>query len=834
MKKIVKLWFKNIKNSLSQFIAVIVIIFFGVAFLSGFLASNPNIKKSMNDYLKNADTWDIKVSSPLGYKNEDIEKIKKISGVKGVRYGREIDLWVEDREKNKAEARIFFYDADGYNKTELIEGRMAKSDGECVVEIASPYGSKLKIGEEIKVKGRSEKIYKIVGKVISPNFTSAHGEVTQLGIGKAYLGVHLAESQRKHLVESLSVREKIIKKSNGFGQYNILHVQIEKSRMSIFSEKYSDKVHRIKGRIEKIGEASLRKVENNLGNSFNSNKISWNVSSLEDGIGISNFKTDIKKIESIAKVFPVFFFLVAFLVVTTTMTRMIDDHRKEMGILRCLGYSKGSIFTFYLTYGLFAGIIGIIAGIPVGFSLFPKFIIKAYASTYNLISEKTVFFWDIAVIVSVVAIIVIFITVTVVVRKTLHEIPARLLLQKTPEAGKRILLERIGFVWKRLKFSRKVTFRNIFRYKKRFIMTVFGVAGCMALLIAAFGLRDSIKNILDIQYKQISRYDVTAVTADGTWKKQNHDQYEDLPLHMKKANVTTKTKNYVDSGDDVLTLNVVDSTKDIEKYIVFKDGETKKRMQLDDKGIFLSKKIAEIFNVKKGDFIKLDIGNKEKQFKVSGIFEYYTGHQGFMTKKYYRKISGKTLANNSAFIKIKEKVYDGLSINERRQATQNIVEDIKKIDGVSYVSSLDDIKESFSKSVNNINGIIAVLSICAGLLTFIILYCMSNINVLERQKELSTIKVLGLYRQEIRGYIFREINIISAIGIIFGIPLGFWLHKFVIKKIENGGVMFVRNFSNTTYVYAILITVSFVILTNLVMARKINKIDMVSAMKAND
>mgnify|MGYP000907223571 CR=1 FL=1 len=214
MKKIVKLWFKNIKNSLSQFIAVIVIIFFGVAFLSGFLASNPNIKKSMNDYLKNADTWDIKVSSPLGYKNEDIEKIKKISGVKGVRYGREIDLWVEDREKNKAEARIFFYDADGYNKTELIEGRMAKSDGECVVEIASPYGSKLKIGEEIKVKGRSEKIYKIVGKVISPNFTSAHGEVTQLGIGKAYLGVHLAESQRKHLVESLSVREKIIKKSN--------------------------------------------------------------------------------------------------------------------------------------------------------------------------------------------------------------------------------------------------------------------------------------------------------------------------------------------------------------------------------------------------------------------------------------------------------------------------------------------------------------------------------------------------------------------------------------------------------------------------------------------
>ena len=147
---------------------------------------------------------------------------------------------------------------------------------------------------------------------------------------------------------------------------------------------------------------------------------------------------------------------------------------------------------------------------------------------------------------------------------------------------------------------------------------------------------------------------------------------------------------------------------------------------------------------------------------------------------------------------------------------------------------MDDIKESFSKSVNNINGIIAVLSICAGLLTFIILYCMSNINVLERQKELSTIKVLGFYRQEIRGYIFREINIISAIGIIFGIPLGFWLHKFVIRKIENGGVMFVRNFSNTTYVYAILITVSFVILTNLVMARKINKIDMVSAMKAND
>lgn len=547
----------------------------------------------------------------------------------------------------------------------------------------------------------------------------------------------------------------------------------------------------------------------------------WIINTRLDSNGVSGFENDVEKVGAIAKIFPVFFFLVAALVVLTTMTRMIEEERMQVGTLKSLGYPNSIIRNYYLKYGFFATVIGSVFGLAVGFNLFPRVISNAYRMMYNTPPVKTEFIWELAGGIVLVTLICIMSTIFIASRGELKEKPASLMQPKAPAAGKRILLERVTPLWRRLKFTRKVALRNLFRYKKRFLMTIIGVAGCFALLITGFGVRDSIGDIVGIQYGEIFKYDITVSVDRDKWTPADKLDKEGFFAEEK---ITVKTSQ----GKEEAVVDVPESESTLKQFVDLRTREGHKEIKLSDEGIVLSEKLCEELEINIGDTVEVTLGDdKSTDVTVTGICENYVMNRGFMTANGYEEYFGESPEYNTLFATFKD--YD-----EKTQSADDIVEEVMAKDDVQYALATETIRDNFSDSVKNIDYIVMVLILSAGALSVIVLYNLTNINICERKKELATIKVLGFYEREVSAYIFREINLLAFIGIIIGIPAGIALHTFVIKTAEVGGMMFGRDIYWRSYVFAVIITVLFTALVNLIMRRSIRKIDMVESMKAND
>ena len=525
---------------------------------------------------------------------------------------------------------------------------------------------------------------------------------------------------------------------------------------------------------------------------------------------------------AIARIFPVFFFLVAALVVLTTMTRMIEEERGRVGTLKSLGYTNGVIRNYYLVYGFVASLIGSAVGMSLGFVIFPKVISNAYAMMYNIPEVTTKFIWPMALAIGAVTIAVILFTIYFSCRGELKEKPASLLQPKAPEAGKRILMEKITPIWSRLKFTRKVTLRNLFRYKKRFLMTIIGMAGCFALLLTGFGIRDSINDIVGIQYGEIFKYDMTISVDKDKWKPSK-DIYE------KQGFFAEENAEVAFNGDkETFTLTVPENQKALSDFVDIRTRTGHEALELKSGEVVLSEKMCEVLDVKTGDTVTVTLDSgEEKEMKVSGICENYVGSVGFVNADTYEDAFGKAPDYSTLYVDIKDKVAES-------EDTDSIVRDVMNEPDVEYVLATDTISQNFNDSVKNIDYIVMVLIISAGGLSIIVLYNLTNVNVSERKKELATIKVLGFYEREVSSYIFREINILAVLGMICGLPLGVALHRFVIKTAEVGGMMFGRNIYLLSYILSFVIMGIFTFLVNLIMRRSIRKIDMVESMKAND
>lgn len=548
----------------------------------------------------------------------------------------------------------------------------------------------------------------------------------------------------------------------------------------------------------------------------------WYISGRLDAQGISSYESDTDKVAAIARIFPVFFFLVAALVVLTTMTRMIEEERGRVGTLKSLGYTNGVIRNYYLVYGFVASLIGSAVGMSVGFVVFPKVLAGAYAMMYNVPPVTTRFIWPMAIVIAAVTIGVILLTIYFSCRGELKEKPASLLQPKAPEAGKRILMERITPIWSRLKFTRKVTLRNLFRYKKRFLMTIIGMTGCFALLLTGFGIRDSINDIVGIQYGEIFKYDMTISVDKDKWKPSK-DIYE------KQGFFAEENAEVAFNGDkETFTLTVPESQKALSDFIDIRTRTGHEALELKSGEVVLSEKMCEVLDVKTGDTVTVTLDSgEEKEMKVSGICENYVGSVGFVNADTYEDAFGKAPDYSTLYVDIKDKV-------EESEDTDSLVRDVMNEPDVEYVLATDTISQNFNDSVKNIDYIVMVLIISAGGLSIIVLYNLTNVNVSERKKELATIKVLGFYEREVSSYIFREINILAVLGMICGLPLGLALHRFVIKTAEVGGMMFGRNIYLLSYILSFVIMGIFTFLVNLIMRRSIRKIDMVESMKAND
>lgn len=565
---------------------------------------------------------------------------------------------------------------------------------------------------------------------------------------------------------------------------------------------------------------------------------SWLVMDRTKNQGVQSYSSDADRIDGIAKVFPLIFFLVAALVALTTMTRMVDEERINIGTYKALGYSRNKIASKYLIYAGIASSIGAILGILALGIVLPNIIMFAYSIMYY-VPSITFMPFDIGIVVlsffAGVGITLLATEASVVA--SVHETPASLMRPKVDKAGTRIFFERFTPLWKHFSFSRKVTMRNIFRYKKRFFMTVIGIAGCTGLLLTGFGLSDSINDIIDKQFGNTILYNVI-VNEDSDASESQVSNLDDMLKNSSGVEIAEKAYEEsvlaVEEGtsDVHSTLIVPRNPASFESVWNLRDRKTKETIKIPDEGVIINEKLANMLGKHIGDEITIsvsdDMGNATNQrhsYKISAIFENYVSHYVLMSESSYKQLyPDVSLKYTTDLIKL------GGDQNERA----DFEEVIRTSGAVKTITDNEDVISTYKKALSSVNMIVVVLVVCAGLLAFVVLFNLININITERKREIATLMVLGFNRREVEIYVYREILILSIIGIMAGLVFGFFLEGFVVTSAEVDYVMFGREIHILSYVYASVITLLFVLLVMFVMRKKFDNVDMVESLKSNE
>lgn len=544
-------------------------------------------------------------------------------------------------------------------------------------------------------------------------------------------------------------------------------------------------------------------------------------------VGYVCLKNDSGVVKGIANVFPVFFFLVAALICMTTMNRMVEEQRTQIGVLKALGFSEGKIMGKYLFYSGSAAISGTLIGYVLGIHFFPLVIITAYGIVYKMGGIYYVSDLPLALVSLTVAVFCSVGTTWLSCHKELKEVAADLMRPKAPKAGKRVFLEHVPFIWKRLKFLQKVSVRNIVRYKKRFFMMVIGISGCTALLVMGFGVRDSVVAVADQQYEEIQLYDIGVTLKDG--KMPGEADLKSLDSVLEKENAAgmyamEKTIDLVtDKGTKSIHMVAVENPDEVGDFISL---HTKKQEPIDypkEGEAVLSKKVAETYAVKKGDTILLrDSDNNEMHLKVTGICENHIYNYVYIAPESYEKQIGDVVFKN-----VYVRLPDASDIHEVSAA-------LMKADGVTAVTVNSDMLSRISQMMSCMNYIVIIIIICAGALAFIVLYNLNNINITERVREIATIKVLGFYPKETASYVFRENMVLTAIGCGLGLILGKWFHRFVMGEIQIDMVSFNVQINAVSYLFSVLLTMGFAWIVNCMMTGKLERINMAESLKSID
>jgi putative ABC transport system permease protein len=556
--------------------------------------------------------------------------------------------------------------------------------------------------------------------------------------------------------------------------------------------------------------------------------VKWYVLGRSQNYGYVDYGNAADRMDAISQIFPIIFVLVAILICLTSMSRMVEEQRMYMGTVKSLGYKKSSIAVKFLLYAILASVLGGSIGLAVGFSFFPPLINNAYSVLYSL--PKLILLFDVpfAAFSLTVGILVTTLSALIVSFGELSSNAATLMRPRAPKAGKIILLERITLIWKRMKFTQKVTARNLFRYKSRFFMTVIGVGGCTALLLVGFGLNDAITTIGSKQYGEIYTYQLTVNYKDNIAAEQIQNIKDKLQTQSEFSSMQSLFEKNIDIGYKAVgrTCNLVvpEDRSKITNFITLRDRTTHSKIPLTDDGVVLTEKLANLLGAKVGDTIYLKDGDtKRYNVKVTGICENYLQHYLYMSTALYKKLYGSVPEYNQIDIKLK---------TVSASAQQNVSENIVPLKGVSSVNLIGDNTKKFSDTIRSVYFIILVLIISAALLSFIVLYTLTNINISERIREIATIKVLGFYDKEVSAYVFRENIILTVLGAGFGLIIGLPLAKFVIGTAEIDMLMFGRQIYPKSFIISALLTLAFSWFVNLVMLRKLKKVDMVESLKS--
>ena len=543
----------------------------------------------------------------------------------------------------------------------------------------------------------------------------------------------------------------------------------------------------------------------------------------------SDYGDNADRIKSIGEVFPVIFFLVAALISLTTMTRMVEEQRTQIGTMKALGYKKLDIASKYLNYAFLATAGGSVAGILIGEKILPYIIIKAYGMMYHNVSNNLQihYEWKYALTASIAALICTVGATIISCRQALAETPAALMRPPAPKEGKRIFLERIPILWKHLNFTWKSSLRNLFRYKKRLFMTVFGIAGSMALMLVGYGVEDSISDIVNLQYKNLQHYDGTIIADDDVAESDKETLTKELDQNSKLDHYTKiqLSKLTAPNGKSDLSVYVYvpEDLKNFKKDVTLRNRITKEQYELTDDGAAVSEKTAALLDLKAGDELTLKKDDREYRTKIAVITENYAGHYVYMTPKVYEEVFGEEPDYEDIVFSVKD---------EYKDQTEEIGQKIMESPAVLSISYTASTMEMVNRMLSTLGMVVVVLIVSAGMLAFVVLYNLNNINITERQRELATLKVLGFFDKEVSQYVLRENIILTAVGILFGVVFGIGLHRYIIVTVEVDAVMFGRNIQPVSFVYCALLTCVFSAIVNLFMHKKLKKINMVESLKS--
>lgn len=823
---------REIKRTFTKFLSIFAICALGVAFFAGIRATSPDMKEAGDRLYNTYNLSDISVISTSGLTADNIRDLESIEGIRAVRAALFVDAMARGTGEKEKNLRLYSmpiklkseyaplidlipdYGIDTspeyeMNGVEIVSGRMPLNDTETALDYTLEGSLVKQLGDEITLTTSGGTVtLRVVGFIRSPMYISMFERGTSsIGNGTSD-GFAYASG---NAISSLGTKLPVMSLLNTY--YTRADIVISgKEGLSAYSDEYEALVNEVTDRIEDYASTQSG---------------TWYVQGRSGNPGYSDYSENTDRIAAVGDVFPLIFFIVAALVCLTTMTRMVEEQRIEMGTMKALGYGGWQIAMKYAVYAMSACISGGVVGAIIGFKLFPYVIMKGYSIMYYLGKLEMPYRADIAFM-AIAAMAVCTAAATFsACYASLKEVPATLMRPKAPKAGRRVLLEKIPFIWKKLSFTSKVTVRNLFRYKKRFFMSVIGIAGSGALLVTAFGLNDSIFGIIEKQFGDIWQMDVQAYVyeamplADMQELLGKNPANDDFDSVMFCLDSQMECKNGGKSQSGVHLLGV-ESAGSMARRINLHNGGAP--VTLDDSGVVVTAKLAETLSIKAGDEINMRTGGEDHLMRVIGVADNYVYHYVYITAAYYETVFGKAMLYNGFMGNLK----DGLTDGTMDAMSTQLLSDSR----MYTVRTIGSIYDSVLDSLSILNYVVLVLILGSGMLTFVVMLNLTNINIGERMRELATLRVLGFYDKEMYDYIFRENNALSVIGAFVGLVFGKIMHLFVIRTCEVDMVMFVRSAKPLSYVYAFALTIAFSLIVNLLMRPKVRAIDMVESLKS--
>ena len=842
---------KEIKNTYKRFISILLMAFLGVGFFAGLRAASPDMIDTIDQFYEDNQVYDIQILSTLGLTEADIEELAKVDEVDKVTGSYETNGLIEIENKEIVTKLITIGEI---NQPILLEGSLPQNADECVVEESFLKSNNKQIGDMIEVEveettndNGDKTAYlknsqmKIVGTVQSPLYISRDRGTSKLGAGKINYYMYIPK-------ENVNANE----------VYTSIYIKVKnEEKYETSSKKYEDYIEQVKDNVEQIKEQreqarktqlveianqKITEAENELNtqkqdaekelqeakdkvNDIENPK--WYILDRNSNEGYVGFIQATKSIANISKVFPIVFFAVAALISLTSMTRMVEEQRTQIGTLKALGYNQLQIISKYILYASLASIIGGVAGMCVGFATLPQIIWMLYMMMYQITPKIILSFnWKYGGLgLLLIGICIIGATIYSAVRE-LKETPAVLMRPKAPKAGNRVLLERIPFIWKHLNFSHKVTVRNIFRYKKRFLMTIIGIFGCTSLIVTGFGIKDSISIIIPNQFEKVFDYDMQVNIKDTLSEEEKQNFITELGNReeVQKIVETYMTSATAVNGDSKEDIQIIVPKDNFDGLINVNDLKTKENIKLKDNEICLTDKCAQLIGVKAGDTIILkDSDNNEVEVKISNIVENYVSHYVYMSKTTYENLYGESYSTNVILLQ---------NSNLPEEEENPFVTELMNKTEVSSASRISTMMGSLDDTLKSLDYVVIILIVSAGLLAFVVLYNLANVNISERIRELATIKVLGFYDKEVYDYVTRETIILTIIGIILGLFGGYCLNYYLIGTCEINILRFSKIVNPISFVYATLITIVFTLIVNIFTYFALKKIDMIESLKS--